>query len=186
MAGEKQQMSPREMLVRGLPGHPLHPPLTDATIGMFVLAAGLGIVGAASGLGDAAGKAMWLALVGGLIAAAPTALTGLVDWLTLEWGSRRWRTATVHLLLMVTSVILFAIAAWLQWSGWRDGTVTTGGLVLTLLGAGALLAGGWYGGAVVFVHGMRVLEQEADAEPSSEAADDAFSSEGVAAEGRRR
>jgi hypothetical protein len=27
-----------DVLVHGLPGHPLHPPLTDATIGMFVLA----------------------------------------------------------------------------------------------------------------------------------------------------
>jgi hypothetical protein len=25
------------VLIRGLPGHPLHPPLTDATIGTFVL-----------------------------------------------------------------------------------------------------------------------------------------------------
>jgi hypothetical protein len=30
-----------EVVFRGLAGHPLHPPLTDATIGMFVLATGL-------------------------------------------------------------------------------------------------------------------------------------------------
>src|SRR5580692_7407904 len=29
----------------GLPEHPLHPPLTDVTIGMFVLAGGLGVIG---------------------------------------------------------------------------------------------------------------------------------------------
>ena len=102
-------------LIRGLPGHPLHPPLTDATIGMYVLAGGLAIVGAAGEVQSAAAKAMWLALIGGLIVSVPTALTGLADWLIIEWGSPRWRTATAHLAAMVSSVALFALAAW-QWS----------------------------------------------------------------------
>ena len=42
------------VLVHGLPGHPLHPPLTDATIGMFVLAAGLALLGALGVSEDAA------------------------------------------------------------------------------------------------------------------------------------
>ena len=144
------------ILLHGPDGHPAHPPLTDATIGMFVLAAGLGVIGAIGWLGSAAGRAMWLALIGGLIVAAPTAVTGFADWLEIEWGSRLWRTATLHLTAMVTAVALFAIAAWLQHAGYRDGSVTAGGLVLTVLGLAALTAGGWLGGAIVFVHGMRV------------------------------
>jgi hypothetical protein len=35
--------------------------------------------------------------------------------------------------------------------------VSGGSLVLTLLGFGMLTLGGWLGGTVVFVHGMRVL-----------------------------
>jgi uncharacterized membrane protein len=143
-------------LLHGLPGHPLHPPLTDATIGMFVLATGLSVVGGLGWIEEAAGKAAWLALVGGLIVAAPTAVTGFADWLTLAWGSATWRTATLHLTAMVSAVSLFGVAAWLQWDGYRDGTVTAGGLVLALLGFVALTAGGWLGGAIVFVHGMRV------------------------------
>jgi uncharacterized membrane protein len=187
VAHVQPQTSLSSKLIHGLPGHPLHPPLTDVTIGMFVLASALGIIGVAGGLGDTAGKAMWLALVGGLIAAVPTALTGLADWLTLEWGSRRWRTATFHLLLVVTAVVLFALAAWLQWSGWQNGTVTTGGLIVTLVGAGALLAGGWFGGAVVFVHGTRVLELEETAPlPTSAPGGDLVSRGHAAVEGRRR
>jgi uncharacterized membrane protein len=143
-------------LLHGLPGHPLHPPLTDATIGMFVLATGLSVVGALGWIEEAAGKAAWLALVGGLIVAAPTAVTGFADWLTIAWGSPTWRTATLHLTAMVTAVSLFGVAAWLQWDGYQDATVTTGGLVAALLGFAALTAGGWLGGAIVFVHGMRV------------------------------
>src|SRR5881227_909643 len=123
-------------LIRGLPGHPLHPPLTDATIGMYVLAAGLSILGYAGAIESAAAKGMWLALLGGLIVSVPTALTGLVDWLTIEWGSARWRTATLHLTAMVTAVALFALAAWQQYRGYQHGHVTTAGLVLALCGAG--------------------------------------------------
>jgi uncharacterized membrane protein len=144
-------------LLHGLPGHPLHPPLTDATIGMFVLATGLAILGQFGALGDAAGKACWLALIGGLIVAVPTAASGFADWVTLEWGSVRWRTATQHLTAMVCAVVLFAMAAWLQHRGYEHGTVTTGGLVFSVVGFVALTAGGWLGGAIVFVHGVRVL-----------------------------
>ena len=148
-----------QTLLHGLPGHPAHPPLTDATIGMFVLASGLSLLGKLDVAPEKLGPAAWLALIGGLIVAAPTALTGFADWLRIEWGSAVWRTATIHLTAMVTAVAFFAVAAWLQWPGYRDGDVTTGGLVLALLGFVALTAGGWYGGAIVFVHRMRVEEE---------------------------
>lgn len=148
------------LLLRGRPGHPAHPPLTDATIGMFVLASGLAVLGKAGVAPDKLGPAAWLALIGGLAVAAPTAVTGFADWVTLEWGSPRWRAATIHLSAMVTAVCLYAVAAYLQWPGWRDGGVTVGGLVLAVAGFVALTGGGWYGGSVVFVHRMRVLEEE--------------------------
>jgi integrase-like protein len=50
-------------------GHPLHPPFTDAAIGMFVVAAGLAVIAAGGAINEPAGKGMWLALIGGLIAA---------------------------------------------------------------------------------------------------------------------
>ena len=59
---------------------------------------------------------------------------------------------------------LFGVATWLQWDGYEDGTVTTGGLVFGLLGLVALTAGGWLGGTIVFVHGMRVEAERRTAE----------------------
>src|SRR5919198_4001747 len=147
------------------PGHPRHPPLTDATIGMFVLAAALAVLGALGAIEEAAGKACWLALVGGLIVAVPTAATGFADWVRLDWGSARWRTATQHLSAMVTAVVLFAVAAWLQHRGYERGTVTTSGLIFSLAGLVALTTGGWLGGAIVFVHGVRVLAAEHEPVP---------------------
>jgi uncharacterized membrane protein len=151
----------------GSPGTRCTRPLTDATIGMFVLAAGLAVIGAVGAIEDTAGPACWLALIGGLIVAVPTATTGFADWVGLEWGSPRWRTATVHLSAMLTAVALFAVAAWLQHPGYQDGEVTTGGLIFTLAGAVALTTGGWFGGAVVFVHGVRVLGREDGSAPTT-------------------
>ena len=145
------------VFIRGLPGHPLHPPLTDATIGMYVLAGGLAVIGYAGGIEMAAAKGMWLALVGGLIVSVPTALTGLIDWLEITWGSPRWRTATWHLTAMLSAVALFALAAWRQYDGYQNGHVTTLGLVVTLCGVGVLTVGGWLGGSLVFVHATRVV-----------------------------
>jgi uncharacterized membrane protein len=157
MASTSSRERPAGVLLHGLPGHPNHPPLTDATIGMLVLSSALAVIGAAGWITDAAGKACWLALIGGLAVAVPTAATGFADWVRLEWGSARWRTATLHLTAMVSAVVLYAVAAWLQHAGYREGDVTTGGLVFSLAGLIALTAGGWLGGKIVFVHGVRVL-----------------------------
>src|SRR4051794_10926113 len=165
MDATDRRASKASVLLHGLPGHPLHPPLTDVTIGMFVFGTGLAVLGALGALGDAAGKACWLALVGGLIVAVPTAGTGFADWVRLEWGSARWRTATLHLTAMVTAVVLFAVAAWLQHAGYQQGDVTAGGLIFSVAGFVALTAGGWLGGAIVFVHGVRVLAAGPEAEP---------------------
>src|SRR4051794_8912158 len=137
-----RQPSKASVLLYGPPGHPLHPPLTDATIGMFVLATGLAVLGALGAIEDAVGKACWLALVGGTIVAVPTAATGFADWVRLEWGSARWRTATQHLTAMVSAVVAFAVAAWLQHRGYQRGTGTTGGAVFAVIGVVALTAGG--------------------------------------------
>ena len=147
-------------LLHGTRGHPLHPPLTDAAIGMYTLAAALAVIGAFGGMEDATGKGMWLALLGGLAAGAAAAVTGLLDWLQIESGTQLRRTATVHMLVMVSATVLFLIAAIVQYDGFHDGRVVTAGLVLTLVAFVILLVGGWIGGSLVFVYGMRVVGDE--------------------------
>jgi uncharacterized membrane protein len=144
-------------LIKGLPGHPLHPPLTDATIGIYTGATLFGVLGALGLSEESTAAGWWLALILGLIVTGPTALTGFIDWLTITWWTPLWRTATVHMLSMLTATVFFVLAAIFGHGGYVDDEVTTGSLVLTLLGFGFLTLGGWLGGAVVFVHGMRVL-----------------------------
>lgn len=168
-------------LVKGLPGHPTHPPLTDATIGIYtfaVIAALADVLGIST---NAATHGWWLALIAGLIVSAPTALTGLLDWLDITWGSPLWRTATLHMASMVTATLVFALTAILGHDSFEAGNVESLDLILTLVGFGFLSLGGWLGGAIVYVHGMRVLKLVD--EPTKRAVAPAPTPEKEAAEG---
>jgi uncharacterized membrane protein len=144
-------------LWKGLPGHPIHPPLTDATIGIYTFATVAALADVTGVSNNAATHGWWLALLAGLIATVPTALTGLADWLTIEWGTELWKTATLHLTAMVSATVFFGLAALLGHDSFKRGDVSAGPFVLTLVGFGLLTLGGWLGGTIVFVHGMRVL-----------------------------
>jgi uncharacterized membrane protein len=151
-------MKPTE-LVQGPPGHPLHPPLTDVAIGLYTGAAAFAVL-SALGVSEAnTATAWWLALVLGLVATVPTALTGLAEWLGLERGTERRRTATTHMLAMVAATVVFLLTAFVGHGGYVDKEVTGGALALTLLGYGLLAFGGFLGGSLVFTHGIRVLER---------------------------
>ena len=144
-------------LVQGLPGHPLHPPLTDATIGTYTFATVAALTDVLSITDHAGAQGWWLALIVGLIVTGLTAVTGLIDWLTITWGSELWKTATTHMIVMLSATVFFLLAAILGHDEFLAGNVEADGLILTLIGFVLLTAGGWLGGAVVFVHGMRVL-----------------------------
>lgn len=144
-------------LVSGLPGHPLHPPLTDATIGTYTVATALAFADVLGLSENAAAGGWWLALLFGLCLTVATALTGLVDWLRITRGTQLWWTATWHMAVMITATVFFALAALLGHSGWQGGDVDAVPFVLNVVGFVVLAVGGWLGGSIVFVHGMRVL-----------------------------
>ena len=146
-----------DFLIRGTPGHPLHPPLTDATIGIYTFATIAALLDVLGIVDEHAARGWWLALVVGLVSTAPTALAGVVDWLTISSGTPLKRTATTHALTMVAATVFFLLAALLGRDGYTDGDIGAGGFILTLIGFGLLTAGGTFGGSVTYVHGMRVL-----------------------------
>src|SRR6266540_3764500 len=113
-------------LWHGLPGHPLHPPLTFATIAGFIEVVGITERNGAIG--------WWLGLIVGLIATVPTALAGLADWLTITWRSELWWTATYHMLSMVTATVFFALAALFDHGSYTHANLSPGAYVLTLIG----------------------------------------------------
>lgn len=144
-------------LWRGLPGHPIHPPLTDATIGTYTFATVAGLA-EVTGISKSSGAyGWWIALIFGLIVTVPTALTGLAEWLTIERGTELWKTATTHLIAMVSATVFFALAAIFGHAQYVHGNVSGGAFTLTVIGFLLMTLGGWLGGAIVYVYGMRVL-----------------------------
>ncbi len=144
-------------LVKGFPGHPLHPPMTDAAIGAYTAATVLVVLGAAGVAEEELAKGWWITLIVALVFGALAAVTGLVDWLTITRGTALWRTATFHMVVMVVANALFGLAAILGHGDYEAGEIGARSVVLMLLGFGALTLGGWLGGSIVYVHGMRVL-----------------------------
>lgn len=146
-------------LVRGWPGKPSHPPLTDASIGAYTVGVAMLVAGALGLEEEAMAHGSLIAISGGLALAAPTALTGLLDWFQIEKGTTRRTAATIHLLTMVSATLVFA-GAWLaQRPGYLDDQVESLGLALGIAGEALLAAGGYIGGTLVFIYGVRVVER---------------------------
>jgi uncharacterized membrane protein len=146
-----------DWLYRGTPGHPIHPPLTDATIGTYTFATVAAVLSKIGIAEPEAAQAWTLALIVGLVLTIPTALTGFADWVRLTRGTPLFRTATAHMIANLFATAFFLIAIGAGYQDGIDGAVTDGGLILTLVGFGALTLGGWLGGTIVFHYGMRVL-----------------------------
>jgi uncharacterized membrane protein len=147
-------------LIKGWPGKPSHPPLTDASIGAYTVGAAMLVAGKLGLQTPQMAVGALIAISGGLLLAAPTALTGLLDWLDLPKGTPVRTVATVHLIVMVSATVLFALAWLTQRPGYNHGEVRTSALILGLIAELTLTVGGYLGGTIVFVYGKRVLGRE--------------------------
>src|SRR5436190_21231508 len=146
-------------MLKGWVGKPSHPPLTDASSGAYTVGVAMLVLGALGVEEEQMAHGALLAVSGGLILALPTALTGLLDWLDIPKGTPAKTVATVHLVTMLSATLLFA-ATWLaQRPGYNDDEVRTLGWVLGLGAEVVLAAGGFIGGSLVFVYGIRVLKR---------------------------
>jgi uncharacterized membrane protein len=143
--------------LRGFPGHPSHPPLTDATIGAYTFATIAAILGKAGVAEHGFAQAWWLALLVGAISSVLTVSTGVLDWFQISSGTPLKRTTNLHALTMATASVCFVLALVFGHDDYVAKTVGTPTLILTILGFVLLTAGGTMGGSIVYVHGMRVL-----------------------------
>jgi len=141
---------------RAWAAYPLHPPLTDLTIGAYTTASLLAIAGAAGISEPDLAKGWWLALLVGLLASIPTGASGLADFLIVARHHPARTAAIRHLLLVLPTYPLFLAAILLGHSDYVHGTISATGLALTLTGLTILSAAGFAGGRLVFGNGVRV------------------------------
>ena len=143
--------------LRGFPGHPSHPPLTDATIGAYTFATVAAALSKAGVADHSFAQAWWLALVVGACFSIVTVLTGFLDWLVISSGTPLKRTANLHALSNATASVFFVLAIVFGHDDYTGRAVHSGSLILTIVGFVLLTAGGTMGGSITYVHGMRVL-----------------------------
>ncbi len=125
-------------------GHPVHPLLTDVTIGAWTSALALDLVGGRHGQ-QAADRLIGL----GLLSALPTAATGLSDW-SDHLGEER-RIGLLHAVANVAAVVCHSLSLLARLRGAR-----TRGFAWSLAGGATLLAGGHLGGHLTYVQGLNV------------------------------
>lgn len=128
----------RRDLLRGTwLGHAVHPLMTDLPIGAFVCTSLLDLAG-----GRGSRTAADRLLTVGLLAAPPTAVTGLAEWSETATGSRR--VGAVH--GVANTVALAAYTA--SWRARRRDR-RAAGVTWALVGAGCLAFSGYLGGHLV-------------------------------------
>jgi nitrite reductase/ring-hydroxylating ferredoxin subunit/uncharacterized membrane protein len=125
-------------------GHPLHPLLTDVVVGAWTSAFVLDTVG-----GERTREAADTLVGLGVLAAFPTALTGLADWVD-TWGSTR-RVGTVH---AVGNVVASSVYA-LSWLARKRGARALG-VGLGMVGIGIVSGTAYLGGHLVYGKGVGV------------------------------
>lgn len=129
----------RSVLLGAGTGHALHPVLTDVPIGLWTSASVLDLCG-----GRAARPAAQLLVGSGLLAALPTALTGLAEW--RETRRPESRVGALHATLNVAALSLYAASFGLRRSG-RHGR----GVVAALAAMGTASVAGYLGGHLTTV-----------------------------------
>jgi nitrite reductase/ring-hydroxylating ferredoxin subunit/uncharacterized membrane protein len=137
-------------------GHALHPLLTDLPIGTWTAATLLDVVG-----GRDARPASERLVAIGILAAAPTAATGLNDWAdTTPASDSVRRVGAVHAVANVAALGLYA-APWAARRRGRHGR----GVALGLAGLGALTVGGHLGGHLSYSKAVGVDQTALEARP---------------------
>ncbi len=135
-------------------GHPVHPPLTDVVIGSFLGASLLDLLGAD-------GKAPERLLQVGILAAAPTALTGLSDWADAEPADDAVRrVGVIHSAANNTALALYATSLGARRRGSRGA-----GIALALAGTAVMTVGGYLGGHMAYIRGVGPNQTAFDAGP---------------------
>lgn len=135
-------------------GHPVHPILTDFPIALWSISLLGDVVGVWRGQVVYRQFAFW-AIAVGLIIAVPTIVTGLIDYAAIPQGHPAIKGATWHMWIMVSAATAFASSLIAHISRFSSsGFATAMSISLSAGGLVLLMIGGWFGGEMVFHHGI--------------------------------
>jgi uncharacterized membrane protein len=159
-------------------GHPLHAALSHFPMGLLSTALSW------DALGVWRGEAVWWAVsywsvAAGLAAAAVAAVAGAVDYAAIEQGDPALATGSRHLLFVLGAMMPYTVSMFAR--GGAEGPKGRAVLAVLLLdGVGALVlsVGGWYGGHLVFHHGVGTDGRETEPIRQDDTAEESINREG--------
>lgn len=134
-----------------LAGHPVHPQVISGPVALIPFSAVMDVMYLATGKQGYA-DAAYYSLVGGVATGAAAAVTGAADYLTISPGGPMKQTANTHALLNVGMMTLQVVNLGLR----RQRSSGLAPAILSLIGTAAVAVSSWYGGKLVYKHGMRV------------------------------
>lgn len=153
---------PVSALLTGPYGHPYHPMLVTIPIGTWVASFVFDLGSRFTDADFLAQASVWLIVIG-LVGALGAASVGLLDFFAIPAGTPAFRTGLIHLVLNVA-----VTAAYLVNALWRRGSdadeVAIGPIVLSAISLLALAGSGYLGGKLAFSYGVRVAEDDDQAE----------------------
>lgn len=149
--------------VAGPYGHPFHPILVTVPIGAWVASLVFDIVSQTSDDTEIfATGSYWLIGIG-VLGAFVAAVFGLMDLLRIPGGTPAYRTGLVHMGLNLAVAAAFAVSFFLR-RGNTDQEVSIGLIALSVVALAALGLSGWLGGKLTYRYGVRVVEEEVQAD----------------------
>jgi nitrite reductase/ring-hydroxylating ferredoxin subunit/uncharacterized membrane protein len=137
-------------------GHPLHTALVHFPIALWVLS----LLFDAAGLIDPG--ANWLpraslyTMLGGIGMALLAAIPGLVDWSAIRADHPAKKPATLHLILNVSAVGMYAVNAALRAGALQSGVTPTLSLLLSAIAILLISISGYLGGRLIYEDGIAV------------------------------
>jgi uncharacterized membrane protein len=141
-------------------GHPVHPVLVSfpvALLGLTSVLDVLGWAGVMAGMTADARSAAWFCQLAGLVVGGLAVVSGFADFMKIPTAARAAvTTALVHGGLALGLLSLHGLAFALR--GGRAAAPGPAVLALEIAGALCLAATGWFGGHLVFHHGIGVRE----------------------------
>jgi uncharacterized membrane protein len=161
----RQSKQPVSAVLAGPYGHPFHPLMVTVPIGAWVASFAFDL---ASHIVDHPGflthGSEWLIAIG-VLGALAAAMFGFLDLFAISPGTPARRTALLHMTLNLIITTTYAISFWWRHNSHQDGNpVTTGQIILSAMSLIALAASGSLGGKLAYHYGVRVAEEDTQAE----------------------
>ena len=149
-------------VVAGPYGHPFHPVMVTVPIGAWVSSVVLDIASLTTDNAALAEASLWLIGVG-IVGALLAAVLGLLDLSTIPRGTKAFKTGIAHMSLNLVVVALFAVGFWVRYAQGTE-SVPTSALISSLVAVALLGASGWLGGKLAYHYGVRVADEQTQAE----------------------